>query len=199
MRKIYIYLSIFLLFLSPTRVYGETNNYEIDLTTDPSTILIDLTNVKPGDWVTRDLIIKNNGKQDFNYIFSSKFLSGSRIFYNKLDLTIKDNSDVLFEGKLFEFKQLPPRLLKSKHNEKLQIHVKVPIDLTNEFQGLETEFQFKLYVEGTLGGVLPADGPKLPVTGTNMYNILIAGGLLVFTGIFLQIVIRKRNGFEKHV
>jgi LPXTG-motif cell wall-anchored protein len=67
------------------------------------------------------------------------------------------------------------------------------MELGNEFQGLKTDFQIKIYVEGTLGGTIPLDGPKLPETGTNMFNILVAGVLLVFTGSTLQFVLKRRK------
>ncbi|WML60046.1 TasA family protein [Neobacillus sp. PS2-9] len=195
MRKIILLLSVFLLFVTPLTAYGKLYNNEIDLTTNPGKVLFDLTNIKPGDSVTRDLIIKNNGTQDFNYTASSKYLSGSQEFFNKLDFTIKDNAGIIYEGKLFEFNKLSSRILKSKQSEKLQFLIKVPLDLGNGFQGLSTNFQIKLYVEGTLGGVLPADGPKLPETGTNMFNILVAGAVIVLTGSIFQfsMMLRRRK------
>lgn len=50
----------------------------------------------------------------------------------------------------------------------------------------------KFYAEGTLGGVLPVDGPKLPETGTNTFNILIAGIILALGGGFIFYYLRKR-------
>lgn len=193
MRKILLHITIFLLFITPLRVFGATTNSEIDLTTNPGKVLFDLTNMKPGDSVTRNLSIGNNGKQDFNYIASSKFLSGSEIFYNKLDLIVEDKNGPIYQGKLFEFENLSSRLLKSNQSENLTFFIKMPMELGNEFQGLDTEFQIKLYVEGTLGGVLPADGPKLPNTGSDMFNILVVGAVLVLTGSTFQFIIKKRN------
>ncbi|WP_066256862.1 LPXTG cell wall anchor domain-containing protein [Neobacillus drentensis] len=194
MRKIILLLLITFLVLNPLRTYGETNtNEEIDLSTSPGKVLFDLSNIKPGDSVSRNLIIKNNGNQDFNYLASSKFLSGSEIFYDKLDLTIKDKNEVIYIGKLFEFNKLSPRLLKSKENDSLLFYIKVPMELGNEFQGLSTDFQIKLYVEGTLGGTIPVDGPKLPETGTNMFNILVAGVVFVLTGSTLQFFLKRRK------
>ena len=71
----------------------------------------------------------------------------------------------------------------------------VPEKLGNEFQGLGCEVVFKLYVEGTLGGTLPVDGPKLPETGTNMFNILVSGAVLVLIGSILQFYIKRRKKF----
>jgi LPXTG-motif cell wall-anchored protein len=195
----FILVTIFLLFITPIRVFGNTNTNQIDLTTNPGKVLFDLTNIKPGDSVSRNLSIGNNGNQDFNYIASSKFLSGSEIFYNKLDLIVEDKNGPIYQGKLFEFDKLAPRLLKSKQSENVTFFIKMPMELGNEFQGLDTEFQIKLYVEGTLGGVLPADGPKLPNTGSDMFNILVVGALLVLTGSIFQFLIKRRGKLQKEV
>jgi LPXTG-motif cell wall-anchored protein len=199
MRKKIPLLLIFFLILTPYTGYGEINSNQIDLTTTPGKVLFDLTNMKPGDSVTRNLSIGNNGNQDLNYIASSKFLSGSEIFYNKLDLIVEDKNGAIYQGKLFEFDKLSPRLLKSKQNENLTFFIKMPLELGNEFQGLNTEFQIKLYVEGTLGGVIPADGPKLPNTGSDMFNILVAGAVLVLTGSTFQLIIKRRIKFRKEI
>jgi LPXTG-motif cell wall-anchored protein len=199
MKKIIHLFILFFLIFTPVSVYGEINNNELDLTTNPGKVLFDLSNMKPGDSVTRNLTIGNNGNQDFNYIASSKFLSGSEIFYNKLDLTVEDKNGQIYQGKLFEFDKLAPRLLKSKQNENLTFFILMPMELGNEFQGLETEFQIKLYVEGTLGGVLPADGPKLPNTGSDMFNILVVGAVLVLTGSMFQFIVKRRNKLRKEV
>jgi LPXTG-motif cell wall-anchored protein len=193
MKKI-ILLSIFLfLVLPPFNTFAETNNKEIDLTTDPGKELFNINNAIPGDSFSRNLVIKNNGKQDFHYIITSKFLSGSEIFYDKLDLTVSDSNGILYKGKLFEFQKLAPRLLKSKQNENLLFHIQIPLELGNEFQGMETQFLFKFYVEGTLGGLLPAGGPKLPETGSNMFNLLTLGAVLILLGLALQLFAKRKR------
>lgn len=200
MKKIILLLTLFFWVFVPVRIYGQIgNNNQIDLTTNPANVLFDLTNMKPGDSITRNLSIENNGNQDFNYIASSKFLSGSEIFYNKLDLIVEDKNGLIYQGKLFEFDKLSPRLLNSNQNENLTFFIKMPRDLGNEFQGLDTEFQIKLYVEGTLGGALPADGPKLPNTSSDMFNILIVGAVLVVTGSTYQFILKRRSKLRKEV
>jgi LPXTG-motif cell wall-anchored protein len=193
MKKVTFFIIFLFLMLAPLKTFAVTNNNEINLTTSPGYVLFDLSNVKPGDSVYRDLVIKNNGSQDFKYITSSKFLSGSEVFFDKLDLIVSDKNGTIYNGKLFEFNKLAPRLLKSKQNEKLSFYIKVPMELGNEFQGLSIDFQFKFYVDGTLGGLLPANGPALPNTGTNMYNILASGIVLILVGIFLQMFAKYKG------
>ena len=106
---------------------------------------------------------------------------------------------MIFEGNLHQFEKLDSRLLKSKSKEDLYFFVSVPYELDNTYQGLECKFQLKFYVEGTLGGVLPADGPKLPNTGSDMFNILVAGAALVLTGSTIQFFLKRRNKLEKQV
>jgi hypothetical protein len=182
-----------LLVIIPTQVIAESDSNVIDLTTDPVKVLFDLSNVKPGDSVYRNLVIKNDGDQDFNYLSSSKFTSGLEDFYNKLDLVIKDSNGVLYDGKLFKFNKLEPRLLKSNKTDQLLFYIKVPDDLGNTFQGLRTEFQFKFYVEGTLGGLLPANGPRLPDTGGSTFNILVSGFVMILFGLFIQMMVRNQG------
>jgi len=165
---------------------------EIDLSTNPGKVLFDLSNVKPGDSVTRDLVLTNNGSEDFNYILSNKFLSGDRVFYNQLDLSIEDSNGKLYEGKLHKFDKFDPRLLKSKEHENLKFHIKIPMELGNEFQGLNSDFQIKIYVEGTLGGLIPVDN-RLPSTATDMFNLLAAGAILIGFGILLFLFQRRKK------
>lgn len=196
---IQIFLNIFVLVLifSLTIINSfAANNQEIDIATSPERILFDLTNLKPGDWAERTLTIKNNGKQDFKYLSSSNLKGGSKKFYNELLLKISDKDQVLFDGKMKDFSRLDPRFIAKNSFEVLFFKVVVPEELGNEFQGLGSEVEFKFYVEGTLGGTLPVDGPKLPETGTNMFNILVAGAMLVLTGSILQFYIKRRHRLE---
>ncbi|WML42207.1 TasA family protein [Neobacillus sp. OS1-2] len=166
---------------------------EIDIATSPEKVLFELSNLKPGDWAERTLTIQNKGKQDFKYLFSSKLKEGSEKFYNSLDLKVSDKNKVLFEGKMQDFSKIEPKFISKNDAEELFFTVKIPDELGNEYQGISCKVEFKFYVEGTLGGVLPADGPKLPETGTNMFNILVAGVVLVLTGSIFQFVLYWRR------
>ncbi|WP_456273088.1 TasA family protein [Bacillus sp. AK031] len=183
-KSFYMSLVLFILFLIPAEAYGETNN-PLDISTSPHKILFDLTNLKPGDTMSRELLIENKGEQEFDYVLSNKFLEGSKEFYSHLLLTVSDGKGVVYDGKLKDFSELPSRSLKISNQETLLFKVEVPYYLDNAYQGLSCDFEFKLYVEGTLGGVLPADGPKLPATATDIFQTLLIGAILLISGITL--------------
>ncbi|WP_223701373.1 TasA family protein [Sutcliffiella deserti] len=181
-----ITLLLILLLVLSTNAFAEPNsNLEIDLSTEPYSILFHLNNIKPGDSVTRELIVENNGSKDFKYLFTNRFMNGSEKLYNELLLNVSVSKSVLFEGKLKDFEKLDSRPLKTGSSEELTFRIEIPYELGNEFQGLNSEFQFKLYVEGTLGGVLPVDN-KLPNTATEIFNFIVIGagmfslGTLIF-------------------
>jgi LPXTG-motif cell wall-anchored protein len=172
---------------------NQVTQKEIDIATSPHKIFFNLSNLKPGDRITKILTVYNNGKQDFSYLFSNNFVTGSEKFYNELLLKVSDSDRVLYQGKLKDFHKLDARGLKNGTEEELVFAVEIPFELGNEFQGVGCEFQFKLYVEGTLGGVLPVDGPKLPNTATGMFNLMALGAALIIGGFIFYSVLNKRR------
>jgi LPXTG-motif cell wall-anchored protein len=183
-------------YFSINNATAEVNEKEIDIATSPHKVFFDISKAKPGDTFTKILKIENNGSKNFKYLFSNNFLAGSEKIYNELELTVSDYSGELYKGKLKDYKKLDSRNLKRNSNEEITLSIYLPYDLGNDLQNLICEFQFKFYVEGTLGGTIPVDGPKLPETGTNMFNILVAGAVLVLTGSTLQYYIKRRQRLE---
>lgn len=177
---------------------GIDNKSEVDIVAAPS-ILFDIKDMAPGDIGKRTLTIKNGGKKDFNYITSVDLKSGSEKLFNNLLLTVSDNNGELYKGKLGNVNKLESRKLASLEKENLTFTLEFPLYLENEFQGLTCKVEFKFYVEGTLEGALPVDGPKLPETGTNTFNFLLAGGVLILTGSILQFIFKRRRNIEKRV
>jgi LPXTG-motif cell wall-anchored protein len=197
----FLLLVTFFIFCSSPKDYVNAKGIEkeIDISTSPSKVFFDIRNAKPGDTFTKVLKIQNNGSKDFKYLFSNRFLTGSEKIYNELVLTVTYKSGELYKGKLMGFEKLSSRNLKSSTYEELTFSIYFPSELGNDFQSLSCEFQFKFYVEGTLGGTLPVNGPKLPETGTNMFNILVAGAVLVLTGSIFQYIVRRRRKIESRV
>lgn len=167
---------------------------KIDLVTTPEKVLFDVTNMKPGDYATRTLKISNSGAEDFNYLFTADKKSGSDKLYEALHIIVSDRNGELYNGTLGEFKKLDSRALASQASEELIFTVEFPTHLGNEYQGLGCEVEFKFYVEGTMGGVLPVDGPKLPNTATNTFNFIAAGIVIIAGGlIFYRYQNRKKQ------
>jgi hypothetical protein len=189
--KIFCIFIISLFMFSPDIYQAEENSKEqkeMDISISPSPVLFNLTNVKPGDKISREITISNKGKQDFRYLFSNTFLSGSEKFYNELTLKISDGKAILVEGKVKDFKKLDFRALESSSSETLQISIEIPYELGNEFQGLTTEFQFNFLVEGAKGAVTPVEaGNILPDTGTEYYKYLLMGMVLFISGFCLYL------------
>jgi LPXTG-motif cell wall-anchored protein len=187
--KIFSILIISMFMFSPDTYQAEENSKEqkeVDISISPSPVLFHLTNVKPGDKISREITISNKGKQDFRYLFSNTFLKGSEKFYNELILEISDGKAILAEGKVKDFKKLDLRALESSSSETLQISIEIPYELGNEFQGLSTEFQFNFLVEGSNGAVTPVSGGDiLPDTGTEYYKFLLMGMVLFISGLCL--------------
>jgi LPXTG-motif cell wall-anchored protein len=197
--KIFSIFIISLFMFSPDTYQAEENSKEqkeIDISVSPSPVLFNLTNVKPGDKISRDITISNKGKQDFRYLFSNTFLRGSEKFYNELILEVSDGKAILLEGRIKDFKKLDLRALESNSSETLQITIEIPYELGNEFQGLSTEFQFNFLVEGPDGAVVPVDGNHiLPDTGTDYFKFLLIGIVLFISGVCLYMFTGRKRKF----
>lgn len=199
MRKLIIFLVISILIFSwitPVEAITESDSEsikEIDIMTTPEEVLFDLQNLKPGDWSSRTIEVTNNGTEDINYIVSGYKKAGSDKFYKALEFTIRDVNGALFHGKLSNFNKFDLRELASGDSELLEFTVKVPEELGNDYQGLMTEVEFKFYAEGTLGGLLPADGPKLPATASGYFHLLVIGIFFIVGGILFHTIKNKFN------
>ncbi|MBH0173629.1 LPXTG cell wall anchor domain-containing protein [Fictibacillus sp. 23RED33] len=147
---------IIVVFLPIGRTGADSSTPEIKIDTLPEAVLFDIENFKPGDWAPRDLTIQNNGNQDFSYNMRAQMKSGSEKLYNQLLLKVEDQTNLLFEGKLKDFKGLNPRPLARFTEEHLKVTVEFPYESGNEFQGLQTVAEFIIYAEGQ---TTPPDPP----------------------------------------
>lgn len=129
---------------------GETNNAEkeIEITISPKDNLFDISNMKPGDWAPRTITVQNSGSADFVYHMQVQN-SGDKKLFNELLLEIKAGKKELYQGKLAALKSLPERKLVSGSEENLDITIRFPKHLGNEFQGLASAFIFTFTAEGT--------------------------------------------------
>jgi hypothetical protein len=102
---IFFILAVFVTILIAIPVSGEEwssgDPKEVDIVTDPTEYLFQLSNMRPGDSVSKSLTIKNNGNRNFSYFTEIKYESGSREFIESLQLTIDDQRGVnLYSGSL---------------------------------------------------------------------------------------------------
>src|SRR5690606_30911433 len=108
-------LSFLFLFLNLTNsnlVFSESSSVqEINIELKSASTVFNLESMVPGDFATRDIIVNNNGKEAFNYLLKSNFISGSKKFYNSLQLIISADDEELYKGKLSDFNKIPPRHL----------------------------------------------------------------------------------------
>lgn len=192
-KKSLVFIIILIILGIPSNVFANTSQQQIDLSVNPGGIFFDISNSKPGDKVERKITLLNKGQDSFAYLLSNRFLNGSDLFYNSLLLKITDGeNNVLYNSKLKDFNELEARTLNKGQSEDLLFLIQVPSELGNEYQGLSTEFQFKFYVEGTLGGVLPVDN-KLPTTGSEMFNLLATGAAILLAGLVLFTYVKRKK------
>lgn len=187
---------------------------EISITLLPTDFLFDIDNMKPGDWAPRKVTIKNSGIQDFVYHTQLRN-DGNEKLFKELLLEIKKGEDMLYQGKLAAFENLPGRSLASGDKEALDITVRFPKELGNEFQGLESKFAFIFTAEGKEKGAAQAiskgmvdsggngagptsAGLPLPDTATSIFNIMLFGSIMVMISILLMIIRHfRKTGAEK--
>ena len=186
---------------------GENNKVEneIDISLSAKDNLFDISNMKPGDWAPRTIAIQNSGSKDFVYQMQLQN-SGEKKLFNELLLEIKAGDIELYQGKMSAFKSLPERKLTSSTEEKLDITIRFPEHLGNDFQGLASDFVFSFTAEGkdsatvqavTKGQVASSSfGPttagfSLPAASSNISNLMLFGIAIVAGGILLLIIRHK--------
>ncbi|MDG5787698.1 TasA family protein [Evansella sp. AB-P1] len=216
-------LAVFLLFFLSVQYSKNTfaDDEPISISTTPDSILFSVSNMKPGDWAQRELTIQNRGEQDFVYNMEVELTSGSEKLFNGLTLEINDANGLLFEGSLEEFNGIESRLLRTLHEEVLNMLVKFPSHLGNEYQGLEVEVEFLYFVEEFIsddsqdtqvggGQYIPPiiidsdtfefdpdeENVILPSTATNSFNYLFIGIITFLTGVSFYLFHRRKKIFS---
>jgi len=188
---------------------NDSNKKEIDISLSPKDTLFSINNMKPGDWAPRTITVKNSGSKDFNY--NMELLNnGETKLFNELLLEVKAGEKELFDGKLAEFESLSARELASGSEESLEMTIRFPKHLGNDFQGLEVAFSLNFTAEGTNTPATPnqdqaaisgqidsgkpnSSGQSLPATATNIFNLLLLGTFFVAGGIGLMVVRHYRR------
>lgn len=181
---------------------------EIIINISPEDMLFDVDNMKPGDWAPRTAIIQNNGATAFEYVTTVRNDSETEKLFNELLLEVSDEEEELYNGKLADFNGLSPRSLEASNDEELTFIVRFPTGLGNDFQGLAAQFSLIFSAAGeesqmeeeaisagtigSSGGDGAAGESRLPDTATNMFNLLLIGGVLLVSGGLLIVYNRRR-------
>lgn len=206
-----IILSILLIiFFNLTTVQAEGN---IDINTLQHGYSFEVSNLKPGDWIPRNITVANDGKYDFKYTVRLGETKSIKGLLEELDFLISKGSVILYEGKVKDFKGFSPRELSAGSKEELLFQVTMPYEIGNEFQGSSAELKIIFLAEGkedntvihpdpdkgnpdTDAVVTPEIVNKLPNTATNYYNLLFIGGLLICLGGTISYILFRRKRYD---
>ncbi|WP_080848422.1 TasA family protein [Cytobacillus gottheilii] len=159
--KILFILIVFMLSIGIGGFPVHAEDKEVDIQTDPSGYLFQVDNLKPGDWMPRNITIKNNGLMDFKYIARIGEKKSVKGLFEELEFLVKKESHILYEGKLKDFTGFSPRELASGTEETLFLQVKVPERLGNEFQGSSAEVEI-IFLAERIGDSTPTDPGEGP-------------------------------------
>ncbi|MBM7097058.1 LPXTG cell wall anchor domain-containing protein [Bacillus sp. H-16] len=194
----------------------------VSITTSPTKVLFDLSNMKPGDSASRVLGISNDGTTHYNYHSEVRHTRGSELLFKQFELYVLQGEETLYSGSMADFTGFEPRYLESGSSEEFIMTAVFPWESGNEFQGLETDFEIVLWAETTPvpspddpsipseptegqekdesagpptvpGGSTPTFGGGLPQTGDQVpYLYYLMGAFLIASGFYLY-QMRRRN------
>lgn len=205
--KAFIILLLFFLFGEASHAAAKEN--PINIETTPNGFLFHADNLKPGDWIPRNIMISNDGGQDLRYIAKMGKSKSTKGLLEELELLVQKEENTLFKGKLKDFTGFEPRELAKGKSETLFFEVTMPSHLGNEFQGSKAEAEIIFLAEGDKiatsetggnnGGITnlgestiqPKIVAQLPNTATNYYNFLFIGMGLLCGGILTLYILRK--------
>lgn len=205
----FLLLSIVLALFPATIAAADEENSkvqkELDITLSPNGTLFDISNMKPGDWAPRTLTVANSGTQDFVYQMQLRN-SGDEKLFNELLLEIKSGETELYNGKLAAFTSLEARELTSGIGENLDITIRFPEHLGNDFQGLDAAFVFDFTAEGlnkvaihaaTKGmidsGGLASSGFGLFGSSSKLFEMMLMASIVVASVIAVMVIRHTRR------
>ncbi|UII56514.1 CalY family protein [Cytobacillus spongiae] len=214
-KPLLIFLLVITYSLFPILVLADEAKDEMEITIQSNGIEYMIHNIKPGDWMPREITIVNDGNKDFSYttvIENSKSVKG---LFEQLDFLVLSGSKVLYEGKVKEFKGVTPRNLAKGQKETLMFQVTMPYELGNSYQGSQAEFVLKFYAEeidSVTTPEAPNDDPpnptdddilvtpvmkdKLPNTATNTFNFLLTSVVFLSAGGALLLIYYRKTKID---
>jgi spore coat-associated protein N len=129
----------------------------VDITTTPASTIFNITDMLPGDTVTRDVYVNNEGTTDFTYKINNSG-TGTLLWTdtaNGLQLTVREGTNVYYDGPLSDLNSnvASDLLLPRGQTDTLTLMVTLPTSADNSFQGLAETVTFTFdatQVAGTL-------------------------------------------------
>ncbi|WP_458413560.1 hypothetical protein ACNQFZ_01280 [Schinkia sp. CFF1] len=137
----------FLLNLEQIKVNADIKEIDINTSPNPDGYFFKVGDLKPGDWIPREITVFNDGANDFKYIATIGKKQSVKGLLEGLDLLIKKDEKVLYDGKFDEFTGITPRKLDSGTSETLFFQVAMPYELGNEFQSSSAEVEIIFLAE----------------------------------------------------
>ncbi|KAI7266595.1 hypothetical protein KC345_g8152 [Hortaea werneckii] len=108
-----------------------------------STSTATMNNMQPGDTMTSEYTIINDGNEPFDYSVDFKFLSGDVELYNILQMTLQKEGVIIYSGVMSEAEgRVTIGSLEGGTQEAIQMDVLFPPEAGNEYQGKKVSVAF---------------------------------------------------------
>jgi hypothetical protein len=123
-----------------------------------------MNNMKPGDEMSSEYTIINDGTEGFDYFVDFKFLSGDVDLYNILQMTLEKEGVIIYSGVMSEAEgRVTIGSLAGGEQSVIEMAVTFPWEAGNEYQGKATTVAFEFSASGEPG---PSPEPSPTPTPT---------------------------------
>ncbi|MEK5257360.1 hypothetical protein NST74_28350 [Paenibacillus sp. FSL F4-0125] len=111
-----------------------------------------MNNMKPGDEMSSEYTIINDGTEGFDYFVDFKFISGDVELYNILQMTLEKEGVIIYSGVMSEAAgRVTIGSLAGGEKSVIQMAVTFPWEAGNEYQGKATTVAFEFSASGEPG------------------------------------------------
>ncbi|MEK5434850.1 MULTISPECIES: hypothetical protein [Paenibacillus] len=127
-----------------------------------------MNNMKPGDEMSSEYTIINDGTEGFDYFVDFKFISGDVELYNILQMTLEKEGVIIYSGVMSEAAgRVTIGSLAGGEKSVIQMDVTFPWEAGNEYQGKATTVAFEFSASGEPGPTTePTSTPTPTPTAT---------------------------------
>ncbi|MNO47811.1 hypothetical protein D3C76_381340 [compost metagenome] len=123
-----------------------------------------MNNMKPGDEMSSEYTIINDGTEGFDYFVDFKFISGDVELYDILQMTLEKEGVIIYSGVMSEAAgRVTIGSLAGGEKSVIQMDVTFPWEAGNEYQGKATTVAFEFSASGEPG---PSPEPSSTATPT---------------------------------